>query len=156
MTEITGDITGLGVNLDPNVDLRVPKQSLEQDDFLQLIITEMTNQGISSTTDTSELLQNFVTLGNFDAMQNMAGSVDNINENVSFFFSQQQMILAQALLGENVEIPSTEVGQPNIVGEVTSYRISNGEVFITVDGAEYSSAQVIEIKNKPAPEVPAP
>jgi flagellar basal-body rod modification protein FlgD len=124
-----------------NNDIPVPTQGLSQQDFLKLLVTQMTSQDPMKPTDSQDLLSQmtqFSTLNANTTMQAQLAQMQTLNE-----FSQ-----ANSLLGKQVslQLDDTTTAQ----GVVTNVDTSGNVPQLIVNGQHYSLAQVLSVSN-PAP-----
>jgi flagellar basal-body rod modification protein FlgD len=124
-----------------NTNIPVPTQGLSQQDFLKLLVTQMTSQDPMKPTDSQDLLSQmtqFSTLNANTALQTQLAQMQTLNE-----FSQ-----AGSLLGKQVtlQLDDTTTAQ----GLVTDVDTSGNVPQIIVNGQHYSLAQVLSVAN-PAP-----
>ena len=123
-----------------NSSIPVPTQGLSQQDFLKLLVTQMTSQDPMKPTDSQDLLSQmtqFSTLNANNALQSQLAQMQALNE-----FSQ-----AGSLLGKQV---SLQVDDTVAQGVVTGVDTSGNVPQIIVNGQSYSLAQVLSVAN-PAP-----
>jgi len=124
-----------------DTNIPVPTQGLSQQDFLKLLVTQMTSQDPMKPTDSQDLLSQmtqFSTLNANTALQTQLAQMQTLNE-----FSQ-----AGSLLGKQVtlQLDDTTTAQ----GLVTDVDTSGNVPQIIVNGQHYSLAQVLSVAN-PAP-----
>ena len=119
----------------------VPTQMLSQQDFLQLLVTQMTSQDPLNPTNSQDLLSQmtqFSTLSANTALQTQIAQMQSLNE-----FSE-----AGNLLGKQVMLQVSDTGTAQ--GVVTGVDTSGSVPGIIVNGQTYSLAQVLSVAN-PAP-----
>ena len=124
-----------------DTNIPVPTQGLSQQDFLKLLVTQMTSQDPMKPTDSQDLLSQmtqFSTLNANTALQTQLAQMQTLNE-----FSQ-----AGSLLGKQVtlQLDDTTTAQ----GLVTDVDTSGNVPQIIVNGQHFSLAQVLSVAN-PAP-----
>ena len=124
-----------------NNSIPVPTQMLSQQDFLKLLVTQMTSQDPLKPTDAQDLLSQmtqFSTLNANTALQSQLAQMQNLNE-----FSE-----AGTLLGKQVtlQVDDTTTAQ----GVVSGVDTSGSEPQIIVNGQPYSLAQVLSVANATA------
>ena len=124
-----------------NNNIPVPTEGLSQQDFLKLLVTQMTSQDPMKPTDSQDLLSQmtqFSTLNANTTMQTQLAQMQALNE-----FSQ-----ASSLLGKQVtlQLDDTTTAQ----GVVTNVDTSSNVPQLIVNGQHYSLAQVLSVAN-PAP-----
>ena len=116
----------------------VPTQMLSQQDFLKLLVTQMTSQDPLKPTDSQDLLSQmteFSTLNANTALQSQMSQMQSLNQ-----FSE-----AGTLLGKQVtlQIDDTTTAQGVVSGVDTSGNVPQ----IIVNGQSYSLAQVLSVAN---------
>ena len=121
-----------------DTNIPVPTQGLSQQDFLKLLVTQMTSQDPMKPTDSQDLLSQmtqFSTLNANTALQTQLAQMQTLNE-----FSQ-----AGSLLGKQVtlQLDDTTTAQ----GLVTDVDTSGNVPQIIVNGQHYSLAQVLSVAN---------
>jgi flagellar basal-body rod modification protein FlgD len=133
ITSATNAQTGTDSNTVP-----VPTQMLSQQDFLKLLVTQMTSQDPLKPTDSQDLLSQmtqFSTLNANTALQTQMGQMQSLNQ-----FSE-----AGSLLGKQVmlQVDDTTTAQGVVSGVDTSGNVPQ----IIVNGQSYSLAQVLSVAN---------
>ena len=121
-----------------NSAVPVPTQMLSQQDFLQLLVTQMTSQDPLNPTNSQDLLSQmtqFSTLNANTMLQSQMAQMQELNQ-----FSE-----AGNLLGKQVtlQLNDTTTG----TGIVSGIDTSGDTPQLIVDGQPYSLAQVISVSN---------
>jgi len=116
----------------------VPTQMLSQQDFLQLLVTQMTSQDPLNPTNSQDLLSQmtqFSTLNANTMLQSQMGEMQSLNQ-----FSE-----AGSLLGKQVtlQLNDTTTGTGIVSGIDTSGDVPQ----LIVNGQPYSLTQVISVAN---------
>ena len=130
--------TAAGTQTGTDNSIPVPTQMLSQQDFLKLLVTQMTSQDPLKPTDAQDLLSQmtqFSTLNANYALQTQLGQMQNLNE-----FSE-----AGNLLGKQVMLQVSDTGTAQ--GVVTGVDTSGSVPQIIVNGQSYSLAQVLSVAN---------
>lgn len=108
-----------------------PNSTLNQADFLQLLVTQMTSQDpLNPESDTDFAAQ----LAQFSSLQEattMAGDMSTMQ--------------ASSLIGATVAVSSTTNGNNETSGVVTAVDMSSGSPEIQVNGQLYSLSQILSI-----------
>ena len=108
-----------------------PNSTLNQADFLKLLVTQMTSQDpLNPESDTDFAAQ----LAQFSSLQEattMAGSMSTMQ--------------ASSLIGSTVSVASATNGAQDTTGVVTAVDISSGTPEIEVNGQLYSLSQILSI-----------
>jgi flagellar basal-body rod modification protein FlgD len=121
-----------------NSTVPVPTQMLSQQDFLKLLVAQMTSQDPMKPTDSQDLLSQmtqFSTLNANNSMQTQLGQMQTLNE-----FSE-----AGSLLGKQITLQVSDTATAQ--GVVTGVDTSGDVPKIIVDGHSYSLAQVLSVAN---------
>jgi flagellar basal-body rod modification protein FlgD len=116
----------------------VPTQMLSQQDFLKLLVTQMTSQDPLKPTDAQDLLSQmtqFSTLNANNALQTQLGQMQNLNE-----FSEAGNLLGKQVM---LQVSDTATAQGVVTGVDTSGSVPQ----IIVNGQSYSLAQVLSVAN---------
>jgi flagellar basal-body rod modification protein FlgD len=112
-------------------------QTLSQDDFLQLMVAQLTTQDpLNPTSDTDFAAQ----LAQFSALE----QTKEIGADVVTLNAGQQLSQAQSLLGQTVEISSDDT---TVTGVVQSVEMVDGVPQLNVDGTLYNLSDVTAITN---------
>jgi flagellar basal-body rod modification protein FlgD len=115
----------------------VPQKVLNQDDFLKLLIAQMTAQDplkpISNTDFVAQMAQ-FTSLEQSRTM----------STNISQMLSQQQLLQANGLIGRDVSLQVDDTTFAS--GTVSAVQIEGGNPKIIVNGVSYDLNQVITIQ----------
>ncbi|MGP1415391.1 MAG: flagellar hook assembly protein FlgD [Treponema sp.] len=119
------------INKETFGERRLPKQELGKDDFLQLLIAQLTHQDPTSPMQDAEFIGQMAQFSSLEQVTNMNSNFSKLNE----------MLLgssATTTIGSKVEL---QAGDGNITGYVTAVkRGANPEVM--VDGKWYSWSAV--------------
>lgn len=119
---------------------RVPSKTLNQDDFLKLLVTQMTSQDPMNPKSDSDMAAQMAQFTSLEQSRNMASDMGTLK-------TDQQVLSANALMGRNV---SLQVDSSNTTsGVVESVKIESGVPKIVVNGNAYTLDQVLSISNPP-------
>jgi flagellar basal-body rod modification protein FlgD len=121
-----------------NNSIPVPTQGLSQQDFLKLLVTQMTSQDPLKPTDSQDLLSQmtqFSTLNANTALQTQIAQMQALNQ-----FSE-----AGSLLGKQVTLQLDD--STTTQGVVSGIDTSSNVPQIIVNGQPYSLAQVLSVAN---------
>src|SRR5277367_3021740 len=112
----------------------VGSQTLNQADFLNLLVTQMSSQDPLNPTSDTEFAAQLAQFSSLQETQTMTGSL--------------QTIQATGLVGQTVSAtPAT--GGGSIVGVVSSVQISSGTPSVMVNGQAYSLSQITGVAPTP-------
>jgi flagellar basal-body rod modification protein FlgD len=114
-------------------------KNLSSKDFLELLVTQMTNQDPLEPMNDKEFMAQ---MAQFSSLEEMSG----LNKTMSGFVKGQQMIGANSYLGQDVTILGD--GGAQVDGQVTAISSANqeGKVRVTVNNAEYDVAQIQSVR----------
>jgi flagellar basal-body rod modification protein FlgD len=118
---------------------RIPMQTLDQDDFLKLLIVQLTQQDpLSPIQDTEFISQmaQFSTLEQSKAMENNIASLRN----------ELQLTQANALIGRSVQLLS---GAGLVAGTVSGVELASGTPKIVVNGQSYALSSLLSVATAP-------
>jgi flagellar basal-body rod modification protein FlgD len=130
--------TAAGTQTGTDNSIPVPTQMLSQQDFLKLLVTQMTSQDPLKPTDAQDLLSQmaqFSTLNANTALQTQLGQMQNLNE-----FSEAGNLLGKQVM---LQVSDTATAQGVVSGVDTSGSVPQ----IIVNGQSYSLAQVLSVAN---------
>ena len=129
-----GDVTG--------TEARVPTKTLGQNDFLKLLVAQMTTQdplNPKADTDFAAQMAQFTSLEQTKLMEkNIAGLRD-----------QQELLQASSLLGRTVQIQTGKT--TSVTGVVSAVQVTEGTPTIVVNGRGYDLSDLLNITPTPAP-----
>jgi len=108
---------------------RIPNRTLEQKDFLNLLITQLGNQNPMKPTDGNEMLAQMTQIASIQSMNAMQKSMTDLQTN-------NQVNLGQNLINKMVQVWDEDVGKP-VIGLVDKVSMSKGVVSLTVSGHDY-------------------
>ncbi len=111
-----------------------PKQSLNNDDFMKLMITELTNQNPFEPMKNQDLVNQMATMQQMQSSKEMGDSFKKLMKQYDAVLSQQQISTAAGMVGELVS-GVTDAGQ-NAVGKVVSVNVDGGNVFLELDSGQ--------------------
>lgn len=115
---------------------------LDMTDFLTLMVTELQNQSIDSTADTSDMLNQLVMMQMVSAMTNMTDA--------------SVMSYAASLVGKTVTVGQYDDNGilQEVVGKVTGTGTMDGEQVIFVKDKYYRMSEIMAVGTLPGSEVP--
>jgi flagellar basal-body rod modification protein FlgD len=109
-----------------NENQQIQRAGLGQDDFLKILLTQLTYQDPLKPMDNQEFIAQFA---QFASLEQTRQSTENLNALLVMQMGNQ----ALGLLGKAVEV-STETG--SVVGEITSVAFEQGNPLFTVKIAD--------------------
>jgi len=119
----------------------LPPQTLSQDDFLKLLVAQLTSQDpMNPQTDTQFAAQ----MAQFTALQ----QTSTISDNIATMLAQQQVLQANSMLGGTVSLLADGKA---ISGVVEAVQFDSGVPKVVVNGAAYDLSQVLTLEPTPIP-----
>ena len=119
---------------------RIPVQTLNQDDFLQLLVTQLSQQDpMNPMKDTDFIAQ----MASFTTLQQSK----DMEADISALRTEQQLLQANSLIGRLVNMQSAD--GTLVSGTVDSVQVANGTPSLVVDGQTFTLSQVVSVA--PAP-----
>lgn len=143
MSSLMTDISNMyGTQKVGNADVTIAKKGSNSDldmlDFISLMITQLTNQGIDDTMDTSEMLNQMVQMQMITSMVNMTDATT--------------MNYAASLVGKNVTVGKYVDGKlQEVYGEVTATGTMDGQQVIFVNDEYYTLSEIMAVGKLPPP-----
>ncbi len=127
--------------------VRNPKQDMDGDVFMSLLITQLQNQDPSSPMDTSQMIQQTTQLAMMEKMNELALTS---GEN----FSLQMRVAAASLVGQQVTY--VNAAGETITGIADSVSYAGAVPTISIGGKNIPLDVIASVTAPPAPETPAP
>ena len=111
------------------------KDTIKASDFLQLLVTQLTNQDPLDPMDDKEFMAQ---MAQFSSLEEMS----SLNQTMTAFTQSQQASVASAYLGRDVTILGEDGKQ--VEGEVTAVTLgkSGEQSQVTVDGKLYDTSRI--------------
>jgi len=106
-------------------------QALSSDEFMRLLITQLTNQDPLEPMSNSELLQQISGIQQLQASQSMTDSMDQMSSQFGSYLMQQQLTSASQLIGQVISGTDSD-GNPAI-GRVSSVLVEDNAVYLQID-----------------------
>ena len=120
-------------------------QTLTQADFLKIMVAQFTQQdplssgdGSSSGSGTSDYVNQLMSMTNLTTMQTMSSQLTTST-------GQQALALAQSLSGSTVEVTDANGNVVTGVVQKASVDTTTDNVIMTINGQQYSSANLVSI-----------
>jgi flagellar basal-body rod modification protein FlgD len=120
--------------LEPNV--RVPNRTLNQNDFLKLLITQLTHQDPMKPQTDTEFVSQMTQFTNLEQTKTMQADIAKLR-------LQQSVGQGVGLLGQEVMVQMGD--NPPVIGTVTGVEIKAGEPYIKIGEQAYSLDQVLSV-----------
>lgn len=128
-----------------NQPVRAPKQAMDGEMFMHLLVTQLANQDPSSPMDTNDMIAQTTQLASMEKL-NMLSATQDVS------LAIQQRTAVSSLLGQQV----TSGGKEPITGVVTAVSFAGIDPVVTVDGKQIPYSQIVSIgalaKDPDAPE----
>jgi flagellar basal-body rod modification protein FlgD len=124
--------SGVGASLPTSLTYaeRLPVQKLGQDEFIKILVTQLTSQDpLNPQKDTEFVAQ----MAQFSAMETTKAMQNEI-----------QTMRANSLIGHSVEVKVEK--SDNVRGEVTGVDSTKGEPRIIIDGVSYPVSNVVRVE----------
>jgi len=130
-------ITALSTPQDPQVTARIPKKQLGQDDFFQLLVTQLKHQDpMNPVADTEFIAQ----MAQFTSLEQTKGMKEDLGE----MRRQTQFQQAIGLIGKDVTLQPDD--STVVKGKVTGLEIKEGIPGIIVNGKLYQLEDVQNVQ----------
>ena len=120
-------------------------KNLGKDEFLKLLITELTHQDPTNPMQDREFISQMAQFSSLEQMLNM-------NTNLGTFLNDMKFQSSYDLLGKNVEIQMQDKVDENgilktVKGVVDSIAKNGSETVVSVNGEMYPIAGIIKVEN---------
>lgn len=118
-------VTGTAANKKINIQKKGANTELDMTDFIQLMITQLTNQGIDESVDTSDMLNQMIQM--------------QMVETIATLTDASVMSYAASLVGQMVTVGKfdSEGNLQEVYGQVTGTGTMNGNQVVFIDNGEY-------------------
>lgn len=144
MSEFMGDITNYlsagSVSSATKLSAKKDNAELDMTDFLTLMVTQMTNQSIDQTADTSDMLNQMVQMQMITALTNLTDA--------------SIMTYAASLVGKEVTVGQYDGNGvlQEVVGEVTGTGTMSGEQVVFIGDKYYYMSEIMAVGRLPQKE----
>ena len=130
-------LTSVLANKKLNIQQKGDNTKLDMTDFIQLMITQLTNQGIDESVDTSDMLNQMIQMQMVETMANLTDA--------------SIMSYAASLVGKEVTVGKfdSEGNLQEIVGTVTGTGTMNGKQVIFVGDEYYQMNEILAVGKLP-------
>lgn len=127
---------GVITNASATVSDSTKANTLNKDDFLQLLVAQMKYQDPLEPTSNTEYISQYATFSEVEQMQNMSQNMD--------------LSRASALVGQTVQVTSTDDSgkETTVMGKVDYVKYENGKAMVSIDEALYSLSDVSYVCDK--------
>jgi len=115
---------------------RITVKTLDQQDFLKLLVAQMTQQDPLNPKSDLEMIPQMVSFTTLEQSKSMQTDIAQLR-------AEQQMLQANSLLGRTVEIQ--DESKARITGQVTAVQMEEGTPKLVVNGKQYDLSQLVSI-----------
>jgi flagellar basal-body rod modification protein FlgD len=115
---------------------RVPIQTLGQDDFLKLLVTQMTSQDPMNPQKDTDFIAQMAQFSSLEQSKTMQSDIAALK-------AQQSVVQANSMIGATVTLQVNDT--TTATGMVSSVSIDNGTPKLVVGGQTYGLDQVLSI-----------
>jgi flagellar basal-body rod modification protein FlgD len=115
---------------------RVPSQTLTQNDFLKLLITQLSAQDPMNPVDDKAFIAQMAQFSTLQATTSMQQNIAQLN-------NQQAFLQANAMIGRDVALQDGQGAQ--ITGTVSAIQMASGSPQIVVNGQAYDLSTVLTV-----------
>ena len=115
---------------------RVPMKTLGQDEFLQLLVTQMRNQDPMKPMSDTEFIAQMAQFSNLEQTKEMSGDIKELRQSNAF-------AQGTALMGRHVRLMGDDEKVAN--GLVTNLEVKDGEVNLIVNDKSYELGDVVSV-----------
>lgn len=117
-----------------------PKTTLDKDDFLKLLLTELKYQDPTNAKGDKEFIAQ---LAQFSSLEQTTKLADNIGNQAAF----TQLAQASGLVGKPVEVNDMQDNGKNVVGIVEEVRMIDGKAQLLVQGKFYEPGEILGVSD---------
>lgn len=128
-TSMDGGVSGTGPS--------IRNSATSHDQFMQLMLRELTQQDPLKPMSTSELAQQMLALEQVKSSENLQTKLETLSHSL--------MVSAGHLIGRNVSVLHPQTQQP-VSGVVQALRSRSGEFQVVIDGQTYAGESITEIR----------
>ena len=130
MASVPSIFNNTPIGVDPeDAQTRVHKSTLDQDDFLKLLVTKMSAQDPMNPQADTEFIAQMAQFSSLEQAKSMTADMAMLK-------SQQEVLTANGLIGRNVAVTGSD--NKTIQGMVTSVATNDGAPEVVVNGKNYS------------------
>ena len=121
---------------------RVPQKTLDQNDFLKLLVTQFTNQDPMNPLKDTEYIAQMAQFTTLEQSKAMTSSVDKLR-------AEQATLQANSMIGRTVELQSATDPGAKDIGIVTGVQMEKGEPLIVVNDQPHALSDLLSIHATP-------
>ena len=113
---------------------------LEQEDFLEIMIAELSNQDPFEPMDNREFLGQLTQMQNLEASTEMTTSLQQLATSLEALTFGQQLSSASTLIGQMVV--GQDLDGSEVIGVVTRYHVDGGASYLQLEGVQGFGSQL--------------
>ena len=114
---------------------RLPAKMLSQDDFLKLLVAQMTSQDPLNPKSDIDMIPQMVSFNQLEQTKSMQTDIQNLR-------AEQEVLQANSLLGRTVDVQD---GDHSVTGQVTAVQMEEGTPKLVVNGHPYDLGSLLSI-----------
>ncbi|WP_326832532.1 flagellar hook capping FlgD N-terminal domain-containing protein [Alicyclobacillus mali (ex Roth et al. 2021)] len=115
--------------------------SLNENDFMQLLVTQLQNQDPLNPVDNTQMLAQLAQFSALEEMTQVAQTDAQVLSAVQSLGSEMSLLMAHSLIGASVTVQDASGNQ--VQGTVSSVTMNQGSPQIVVNGTSYPLTQVV-------------
>ncbi|WP_367307431.1 flagellar hook capping FlgD N-terminal domain-containing protein [Alicyclobacillus acidocaldarius] len=115
--------------------------SLNENDFMQLLVTQLQNQDPLNPVDNTQMLAQLAQFSALEEMTQVAQTDVQVLNAVQNLESEMSLLMAHSLIGASVTVQDASGNQ--VQGTVSSVTMNQGTPQIVVNGTSYPLTQVV-------------
>ncbi len=124
------------IYFNPEGKVHTPKQELDKDAFLQILVAQLRYQNPLSPQDSNQFISQIVEMATME-------QIFNLSKNMEMLLRAQELSLTASLVGRQVTVVGKD-GQ-NVSGAVEKVTISQDGIKLVINGTPYNYDAVKEI-----------
>lgn len=132
------------IGYDPTAAMRQPKQEMDSEMFMSLLVTQLANQDPGSPMDTNEMVGQTTQLASMEQLTAMASAQRDLLMLQQELLATDQRSAATSMIGKVVTTDGAE-GEP-VTGIATAVSFSpSGEPMIAIDGEPHPFSSIAAV-----------
>ncbi|GMA59009.1 flagellar basal-body rod modification protein FlgD [Alicyclobacillus sacchari] len=141
-TSVAGSAT-VSSNNSASANTVNPSGQLNENSFLQLLVTQLQNQDPLAPQDNTQMIAQLAQFSALEQMTNIAQTDSQVLSAIQSLTSETNLLFAHQLLGTQVAI--TDNSGQQIQGTVSAISMSQGSPEVVVNGTSYPITQVVQM-----------
>ena len=146
MTGVYGTSAATYGMQDHKTDTAKANNVLGKDDFLKLLIAQLTNQDPMTTMDQNDMMAQIVQLSLIEQIGNMSDSINGLKETMNGLYNQSLFTQGVALMGKEVK-GMNEEGKM-LTGQVTGVKWNERDLMLKIGENWLNINGILEIKEE--------